>query len=256
MTGGAFEAAGELAWVVTHAAACVLVFARVLGMVWTAPGCSTPGVDVRLRLVLALGLSAILAPMLGPGLLVPADWSAVARGVVTELLVGAAIGWSASLVIAGARQAGEIVGAQAGLSPAALLDPDAGDGLTPLGHLYGLLALATFLVLDGPLALVRALCQSYRVIPAGGVLLSDETVMLAFGRVGKALELTLQAAAPVALAVALAGLALGLIGRLAPSLPLAALSMPVRAALGVALVVLGLTTLVATLAAAWSALSI
>ena len=62
----------------------------------------------------------------------------------TEVLVGAGIGWSASLVIAGARQAGEIVGAQAGLSAAALFDPEAGEDLTALGHLYGLVALGVF----------------------------------------------------------------------------------------------------------------
>src|SRR6185312_11238172 len=159
---------------------------------------------------------------------------------LVELAVGAALGWSAALVVAGARQAGEIVGAQAGLSPAALFDPDAGDELTPLGHLYGLIALATFLTLDGPLMLVQSLVESYRTLPAGGPPLSTETVALAFGRVAGALELSIRAAAPVALALALAGAALGLLGRAAPSLPLVALSLPVRAALGVALAMLGM----------------
>jgi flagellar biosynthesis protein FliR len=252
MTASAFE----LAWVLSHAGPCALVFARVLGMAWTAPGFSLPGIDPRLRLVLALALSLVLAPMLAPEFVITGGWTALARGLVAEVLAGAALGWSAALIIAGARQAGEIVGAQAGLSPAALLDADAGDGLTPLGHLYGLLALATFVILDGPLALVRALCRSYRVIPAGGVALSAETVTLAFGRVAKALELTLQAAAPVALSIALAGLALGLLSRLAPALPLGTLTMPARAALGVAIAVLGLATLVATLTTAWGSLSL
>ena len=61
--------------------------------------------------------------------------------------MGLALGFAASLVIAGARQAGEIVGGQAGLSAASLFDPDAGDDMTPLGHLYGLVALGTFLAL-------------------------------------------------------------------------------------------------------------
>jgi flagellar biosynthesis protein FliR len=221
-------------------------------LVWTAPALSAPGVDIRIRLILAATLAAILAPALGPSLTVPDDWSALARGCLVELLVGAALGWSAGLVVAGARQAGEIVGAQAGLSPAALFDPDAGDELTALGHLYGLIALAAFLTLDGPLALVQGILESYQALPAGSATLSTDTAALAFGRVGSALVLSLQAAAPVALALALAGLALGLLGRAAPSLPLMALTLPVRAALGVALALLGLATLAATVSAAWS----
>jgi flagellar biosynthesis protein FliR len=137
------------------------------------------------------------------------------------------------------------------LSPAALLDPEAAEELTPLGHLYGLVALAVFLALDGPLALVDGLIESYRVLPVGGLTLSDETARQAFGRLGAALELVLQAAAPTALALALAGVALGLLGRAAPSLPLVAISLPIRFAFGLALVVLGLAVLAATLAAAW-----
>ena len=121
-----------------------------------------------------------------------------------------------------------------------------------LGQLYALVALGVFLGLDGPLALVRALVESYRVIPPGGGVFTEETAALAFGRVGEALALALRASAPAALAMALAGLALGLLGRAAPSLQLLALTIPIRAALGLTLVLLGLATLAATLAATWS----
>ena len=230
-----------------------LVLARVLGLAWTAPALATPGLGARFRLALAALLCAVVLPVVGPSLVAtaPAGWAAVGRACLVEGLVGAALGWSAALIVAGARQAGELVGLQAGLSPAALLDPEAAEELTPLGHLYGLVALAVFLALDGPLALVNGLVESYRVLPVGGLVLSTETARQAFGRVGTALELVLQAAAPTALALALAGVALGLLGRAAPSLPLVAVSLPIRFALGLALVVLGLAALAATLATAW-----
>ena len=60
-----------------------------------------------------------------------------------------------------------------------------------------------------------------------------------------------RAAAPPALALALAGVALGLLGRAAASLQLVALSLPVRSALGLVLVLLGMVTLAATLSIAW-----
>ena len=156
-------------WVVAHAGVAALAFARAAGLAWTAPGLATPGLGGRFRLVLAGLLAVILVPVVrGDAAAASMGWPAVAAACAGEVLVGAALGWSAALVVAGARQAGELVGAQAGLSAAALFDPEAGDELSALGHLYGLVALGVFLALDGPLALVRALVESYRVIPAGG----------------------------------------------------------------------------------------
>jgi flagellar biosynthetic protein FliR len=240
-------------WLWGNAGGLALILSRVLGLSWTAPALATPGFDGRFRLALAALLGALLFPLIGPSIegVVPVGWLAVGRACLVEGLVGAALGWSAGLVVAGARQAGEIVGLQAGLSPAALLDPDAGEELTPLGHLYALVATAVFLALDGPLVLVRALVESYRVLPVGEVFLSEATARQAFGRVGEALELVLRAAAPTALALALAGMALGLLGRAAPSLPLVALSLPVRFVVGLVLAVVGMAALTATLASAW-----
>ena len=166
------------------------------------------------------------------------------------------LGLSASLVLAGARQAGELVGVQAGLSPASLLDPEAGEELNPIAHLYGWMALGAFLALDGPLALVGSLIESYRAIPVGGLALSAETVDLAFSRVGWALGLALRAAAPAGIALIAAGVALGMLGRAAPSLSLLSYSLPIRVGVGLSLVLLGLAALAGLFASAWTEVGI
>jgi flagellar biosynthesis protein FliR len=217
-----------------------------------APAWGSPSLGWQFRLLLAVLLAAALVPMVGPGLGSPGGMAELGWWCLAEAGVGAMLGLSGAVIVAGARQAGELVAAQAGLSAAALFDPEAGTDLTPLGHLYGLIALATFLALDGPLALVGALAESYRAVPAGGLPLTAEAVVRTFGRVGQALELALRAAAPAALALALAGVALGLLGRAAASLQLWTLSLPVRSAVGLVLVLLGLMTLVATLSTAFS----
>ena len=150
--------------------------------------------------------------------------------------------------------AGDLVAAQAGLATATLIDPESGEVVNPLGRLYGLIALAVFLALDGPLLLVRALVESYQTVPAGRMLLSSETVTTAFAQVGRVLELALRAAAPAALALALAGIAVGWLGRAAPSLPFTALALPLRSLIGIALVLLSVAALAATFAGALSAL--
>lgn len=232
-----------------------LVFARVLGVACTAPGWSVVGIAGRYRLVLASAVTILVAPLAASGMTVPGDGLGLVSALLVEGAVGAALGATAALVVAGARQAGEVVGAQAGLSPAALLDPEAGDGLNPLGHLYGWVALGVFLALRGPVELVGAIARSYGAIPAGGFGLGLGVRDLAdhlFGGVGRCLALTLRAALPPSLGLLVAGIGLGLLGRAAPSVSLVALSLPIRTALGLVLAALGLVALVATLEAAWS----
>jgi flagellar biosynthesis protein FliR len=241
-------------WLTGQAGAWALVLARVSGLCLTAPVLAVPELDWRFRLALAAALSAVLAPVVASGIEPPATWSIAAWAGLSELLAGGFIGWSAALVVAGARAAGDLVAAQAGLATATLIDPESGEIVNPLGRLYGLLALAVFVALDGPLLLVRALVESYQAVPAGRMLLSAESVTLAFAQVGRVLELALRAAAPPALALALAGIAVGWLGRAAPSLPFTALALPLRSLTGIALVLLSVAALAATFAGAWAAL--
>jgi flagellar biosynthesis protein FliR len=172
--------------------------------------------------------------------------------MTSEWLVGALLGWSAGLIVAAARQAGELVAAQAGLSASALFDPETGLELSPLGQLYGLIALGVFLALHGPLVMAGALVESFQAMPAGTWLLDDHSAAEAFAQVGAALALALRAAAPVGVALAVAGVALGWIARLAPAVPVLSMSLPVRSLLGILLVLFGLATLAASLAQAWA----
>jgi flagellar biosynthesis protein FliR len=243
------------AWLLTHAGVWALVLARVFGLCVTAPALAVPELDWRFRLMLAAALSAVLIPVLQGLIAPPLDWPSVAWAVVWEALTGAILGWSAALIISGSRLAGELIAAPAGLSTAALFDPDTGDQITVLGGLYGWIALAVFLALDGPLNLVRALVESYHAVPAGRLLISAESAGLAFAQIGRALELSLRAAAPPALALTLAGVVLGWLSRAAPSLPFVALALPIRCVLGIVVVILSLTTLVITLAGSWEAFS-
>ena len=229
-----------------------LIAARSAGVCLTAPVLAAPGFAWRFRIVLAVVLAAWLAPIVAPGIAAPSAGDAAVWLFVNELLIGGLIGWSASLVVAGARQAGDVVAAQAGLSISTLFDPETGGESTALGHLYGLIALAVFLAMDGPLVMVEALIQSFQAMPAGRLVFDQGAAALIFAQIAEALSLAVRAAAPPAVALIVAGIAMGWLGRLAPSVPLVALSLPVRAFLGVLLVLASLAALMLLLSEAWS----
>jgi flagellar biosynthesis protein FliR len=240
-------------WLLSHAAVWGLVLLRVLGLCLTAPGLAIPELDWRFRIGLAVVLGLVLVPVLEPRIVAPPGWQNVALAALLELLTGAVLGYLAATVVAGARMAGELVAAQAGLSTSTLLDPETGDELGPLGRLYGWIAVVAFLGLGGPLILIKALVESYEAVPAGGLLISAETATMAFAQVGRALELALRAAAPVALALALSGIIMGWLSRTASSLPFVALALPIRTLVGVVLLMLSLATLYVALSGVWEA---
>jgi flagellar biosynthesis protein FliR len=231
-----------------------LVLARVLGLCLTAPGLAVPGLSWRFRLGLAVMLGVLLAPLTAGRVAAPTEWAGVAWAGVGEILTGALLGMMAGLIVAGARAAGDLVSAQAGLSTTTLFDPESGEELTPLGRLYGWVALVAFLALDGPLALVRAVAGSYEAIPAGRFPLSHQTVAGAFGQVGRGLQLALRAAAPAAIALIMAGIAIAWLSRTTPMLPFLALALPIRIVFGIVLVLLGIAALAMTLTGAWDGL--
>jgi flagellar biosynthesis protein FliR len=234
--------------------AWALVLARVLGLCLTAPGLAAPGFSWRLRLGLSGMLGIVLAPVMVGRVPVPPDWSGTAWAGLGEFLIGGMLGLAAGLIVAGARAAGDLVAAQVGLATTTLFDPESGEELTPLGRLYGWVATVAFLGLGGPPALVRALADSYTAIPAGRWPLSQQTAIEGFGQVRRALELALRAAAPPAVALIMAGIALAWLSRTAPSLPFLIMALPIRAVLGIALVLLGLASLAMTFTGAWQGL--
>jgi flagellar biosynthesis protein FliR len=182
---------------------------------------------------------------------------------LAELAVGASLGLAGALIVGALRQPGEIVAAHAGLAPAGLLTADhvdaaaqGDDPLTAFGHLYGLIAIAAFLGLDGPLRLVDAIAASYQGVPPGfgvqSATLEHAADMRLFREAGQALLLTARAAAPAGLAMVFAGVVVAVLARGGRSSPLAGLAWPLRWLLGLAIVALTLPGVLGTAEVAWT----
>ncbi|WP_152049340.1 flagellar biosynthetic protein FliR [Tautonia marina] len=238
----------------------VLVLARSAGLVWgLAWLAGASGAGLRTKLAAAVVIASAVVPIVGPRIAPPDDSLALGGSVLIEVALGAALGVGAGLIVAAARLAGEVIGAQAGLSAASSLTPGSGEGMeTPLATLFGLIALAAFAAIDGPIRLTIALADSYGLglAPegvaaslAGGI--STDVVRSVFQTIGQALGLALWLAAPVALSLLVAQIAVGVLVRGAPALSSFTTWLSVRATLGLILLMIGLASVVSGLASAW-----
>ncbi len=249
----------------------VLLGVRVTALTFLVPGWSLSALSVRVRFGLTLALTIGLAPLVvdeslrtGVGVLTELvslstlDWQrsipSLLGAFATELAVGVVLGASAGLIVMAARQAGDLIGWQAGINPRGVIGQGGSSGSSAMGELYGWVALAIFLVADGPLSVVRALAASLVWIRPGDVMLWDAwhlwTEVLG-ARIGEALELALQLSAPVALGTGLAGVLLSLLNRATPDLGLLSMTFPVRTLVGALLLLGSLALTVTSLESTW-----
>jgi flagellar biosynthesis protein FliR len=159
---------------------------------------------VRAGLALAVGLwsAAIAGATLPDG----ATWLAAAR----ELVVGATIGVVAALPLVAAATAGRLVDRSGGAR-----------GRGPYGALFGILAAAVFVGIDGHVAFVTAIVASFRDVPA--VVATEPRVVTALGSlVPIALQLAIPWLVTAAVVEIAAGVAVRLAGRAAAHTPIAA----------------------------------
>jgi flagellar biosynthesis protein FliR len=234
--------------------AVALGAARATPIVWMVAPLGGPRLPTPVRAGLALLLAALASPALiasaGAAALAQASAVELALAFAREVLVGLCLGFVASAAFRAAEIAGRLGDTLRGANIAEILVPTAEERSSPLGVLYLLITTIIFLQIGGVPRLCDALLDSYRVLPVGGGLdagaahRAAAVVTVASARLiasGVAL------AAPVIVALWLTDLALGLVARAAPQVPVYFIGLPLKGLLAIGLVLLCLGTLQAAL---------
>lgn len=228
--------ADDLVAVSFHA---VLVLSRLGAAAMLLPGLGETDVPASVRLGLALALVLLLLPVLLPGLpAVPEAPPEAVRLLALEAAIGLWIGLLARFVAFALVQTGQIVALMVGLSSPLQLDPALGAAGTATGRLFGLLA-AVLVLGTGLYELpLRALIDSYRVLPVGGAWPGGTAAEAVAAAAGESLELGLRLAAPLVLLGILFNLGLALLARLAPQVQVFVVAAPAQLLAGLALLAL------------------
>jgi len=215
-----------------HLGTFLLAFFRLGGMLAWAPVFGHRSVPVPHRAGLAALLALVLTPLLTGSSRGPDDTLGWTLAVAGEVLVGLAIGFVASLVVAAAELAGELIGFQMGLGLAAVFDPSTGEQAGVVARFYQILALLLFLAVNGHHLLIRAVALSFQRIGPGTVLEPAVTGGIA-GLGGKLLQSGVALAAPVVGILLVLNVALALLSRAAPQANVFMVGLPLSAGLGV-----------------------
>jgi len=214
----------------TSVATLVLLVFRVGGVVLAAPVFSAKMLSVPLKTSIVVVLSWLLHPMaLGA---VGSEVRLTTGHVLTEMMVGLAMGLGAAVLIGAAEAMGDLLAVHIGLSGAASLDPLTNVSVAVLGQFANLFAVTLMLSVDGHLVMLGALAKSLQMIPVGSDpnLAAGASAMVAMG--SSLFVIGLRLAAPVLATVLLANVALAILTRAAPQLNILSIAFPIQIAVG------------------------
>jgi flagellar biosynthetic protein FliR len=239
--------------IVENARLLTLAAARTVPLALAIPVLGGPAFPMPLRLALGLGLAVLCLPVLSSA---PAAASALGWGLLAarEVLVGVVMGFVVASFFRAAEAAGELTDVlRTGDSPSAP-SPLGGGQSGPLGSLFLLLAAVVFLETGGLGHVASSLARSYEAIPLHAPMAEAyprTAAMVVILASGKLIEAAVGLAAPVMVALLLVDVALGIVGRAVPRLPIPVIAVPTKALLGLAVVLLGLGSLDLALQQGW-----
>ena len=211
----------------------LLVFLRVSAIVATLPVLSDRVVPVRVKAGFALLVAGLLFPVVPAGN-EPAYLGMIplALRMASEVIIGVVIGFTAQVIFAGVKLAGELVGFQMGFAIVNVIDPVTSTQVSIIAEFQYLVALLLFLVFNGHHLFLAAMAESFRLF--GPLSLQNPgTLMSAILSLSKGIfVVAVKLSAPLAAVMFFTQIGLGIVVRTVPQINIFIVGFPVQIAVG------------------------
>ena len=225
----------------------MLAFGRVGAMVMLLPGFGEANLPARVRLTIALILTAVLLPLHQQAYTVDLNSLApVIFEMVEEVVVGLVIGMSARLAISALQIAGSVVAQQLGLGFVTSVDPTQGQQGALVGNFLTLLGVTLIFATDMHHLVIAAMNDSYAVFKPGELPLAGDVAKHVTQIVAASFRIGVQLAAPFIVFGLLFNLGLGVLSRLMPQMQVFFIGLPLSILLGLLLLVVVLGAMMGT----------
>ncbi|CBL45057.1 Flagellar biosynthesis protein FliR [gamma proteobacterium HdN1] len=208
-------------------------FCRIGALFLAIPLIGTRSVPQRIRIVLALSVTVVVAPLLGKmpavELLSVDSWLIVIQQLLIGLLLGFVVQLLFQLFIVG----GQMVAMQNGLGFSSLVDPTNGLSVAVISQIYLMTVNLVFFTLNGHLALIRFIVDSFQYLPVSTSGIAPDgyymVIMHAVWMFQNAVLLSL----PAVTALLVTNLSFGVMSRVAPQLNIMSVGFPMNMVAGV-----------------------
>ncbi len=210
----------------------LLVFARIGSFCFASPIIGSKLLVARVRLLLAVFLTVIVAPGLATpeimeGLSLPALLM-IAEQVFVGLLMGFVLQILFQVFVIG----GQMIAMQMGLGFASMNDPVNGVPVTSLSQFFLMLTFLLYVQMDGHLIMLEMVAHSFTVIPAGIQQFHFSSLQQLIPIMSWMTGAGLLLALPVVTALLIVNIAFGVMSRAAPQLNIFSLGFPMTLLIG------------------------
>jgi len=206
---------------------------RIGGLFMAMPIIGAQTVTARVRVLLALFVTILVAPLLPPPPDIDLMSVAAMLMVAQELLIGIAMGFMLQVIMHVFVLAGQLVAMKMGLGFAAMNDPSSGVSTTVLSQFYLLLSTLLFLTYNGHLVIIDLLVRSFNTIPVGvgGLEIGTFWTIVSMGTWMFSAAVVI--ALPVFTAVLVINMAFGAMNRSAPQMNVFTVGFPMTLIFGI-----------------------
>lgn len=232
---------------ILHFEKFMLVFSRLMGLMFTATIFSSESMINEARLGLTFVITALIYPLVyqyTPA--VPDDFIEYALVAAGEGLIGVALGFCIDICFSVYQLAGQFFTVQMGFGASEVFDPMSQESLPLVGQYMYILAILVFLALGGPLLIIQAVFNSYELINFTK-LLNGELINSNYGMIAlfaKMFVIAVRISMPIIGALLLVSVSMGLLSKAAPQMNLLMVGFPISITISFLLILILLPNLV------------
>jgi len=206
----------------------LLIFSRVVSVLWLLPIFSSKAVSVPFKAGVSLLIAYLLFDSIGVDRSFSSDPYFLFLFVIKEVFIGLSIGFYVRVLFTAVNVAGEIISIQSGFSFARFMDPLSMTQVTVIEQLKNLLAMMLFLAMDAHHILVRAIVASFRDVPIGSVTIQQSFFQYLITVSGRIFVTGFKIGAPIIVTLMFVEIALGILSRMIPQINIFIEGVPLK----------------------------
>jgi len=186
-------------------------------------------VKAGLSLVIAILLFPVVSSFIPP---VPDSFLPLFFMMLSEALIGAALGFTARLIFAAAQLAGEVMGMQIGFSIANTIDPVSRAHISLIGQVQYVFAILIFLMTNAHHVFISVIADSFQITPSLFFHSSADWMNFFIVLTRNMFILAVKLSIPVIAVVFLSNVGLGIVARTVPQINVFIVGFPLHIAIG------------------------
>ncbi|MFH1215701.1 MAG: flagellar biosynthetic protein FliR [Pseudomonadota bacterium] len=231
-----------LYWSLNQFLVLVIIMIRVGPLLFFMPITGSRNVPAQVKILLTLATALVLAPVVpvNAGQL-PGSVLGFLIFIASEICFVAILAVFTRLIFDAIQIAGQMVGIQMGMGMAGVMDPQYGTQISLVGQFWNLIAILIFLSINGHHIYINTLLDSFTWVAPGTLHIRQATFEGLMQGTGRMFLMAVKIMAPASAAVFFSHVAMGIIAKTVPQIPILIVGMPLNIGVGLIFVGLSLT---------------